>query len=224
MSDNRIALRDRQFYPILFMALISIIFIGILAVSYRFSEAKIAGNESREYKQKLITLFAEPLMIEAGVDVIDLVSPDAIENSFNTYVEELSLNLPDRRAYRFNINDKTVGFCFDISGNGLWGTMRALIAVTPDMQTIIAIEIYKQMETPGLGARIEELAFRKQFINRPLILNGSIVDYTLIPEDQEPMNETQIRQITGATITSRSVLNMISSEIKLISEVFEVER
>ena len=66
-----------------------------------------------------------------------------------------------------NINTKKLGekdfyvtsggdVAFEISGSGLWGPIRGIVAVLPDMKTIKGITIIYQEETPGLGGRIGE--------------------------------------------------------------------
>jgi Na+-transporting NADH:ubiquinone oxidoreductase subunit C len=85
-----------------------------------------------------------------------------------------------------------------------------LLALTPDFKTIINFAIYDQMETPGLGARVEESWFRKQFGGKPFATKSTSSGFTLIPEG-EVAGKTEVRQITGATITSSSVLRMLQS-------------
>jgi Na+-transporting NADH:ubiquinone oxidoreductase subunit C len=222
MSEKTVEFKDSALYPILFMVAVSIVFVGILASAYRLSEEKIARNDTREYQIQLLRLFEEPLQEIAGLDYRDLIGEADLEQNFEKYFQEFKLEEIDRIGYKFMIEGNVWGYCFDIAGNGLWGSMRALIAVRPDLSQIIAFAVYKQMETPGLGARIEEASFRNQFIGKALFEKGEIVAFNLISEEQEATADNQIRQITGATITSRSVLDMIHTEMKLIKSVFEV--
>ncbi len=222
MSESNTSFKDSSLYPILFMVLVSIVFVGVLATAFRFSEDKIALNDKKAYQIQLISLFDAPLRMYADIDYLDLIADDVLQENFNKYFQRFEIEGIDRYGYDFVIDDAVYGYCFDIAGNGLWGSMRALIAVTPDLKEIIAFAVYKQMETPGLGARIEEASFRNQFIGKGLIEKGEIVAYKLISEDQEVTDNSQIKQITGATITSRSVLDMIQSEMKLIKGAFEV--
>ncbi|MDZ4181684.1 MAG: FMN-binding protein, partial [Candidatus Cloacimonadaceae bacterium] len=122
----------------------------------------------------------------------------------------------DRVIYASVVGDSVIAYCTDIGGKGLWGSMRALVSTNRSFDTILDFAIYEQMETPGLGARISEEWFLKQFRGRPLISGGEAIQLDLIPEKQESADPTQINQVTGATITSASVLKMLRSELSYI--------
>jgi len=76
------------------------------------------------------------------------------------------------------------------------------------------------METPGLGARIEEDWFLAQFRDRIFVQNPDADDvtptYEFIAETQEPENEGQLKRVTGATITSAAVVRMLKDEFNII--------
>lgn len=206
--------REGSVYPVVFMVLVSIVFVGVLAAAYRLSEATINANEERSYHLQVFSVFRDEFVDADTFN--DIVAPENIKASYEKYFKELPLDLPDRKAYEFVVDGIKKGYYFDIAGNGLWGSMRAIIAISPDMSTIMGFSVYKQMETPGLGARIEEEAFKSQFKGKPLMVEGKLREFTLIPEDQAPDTDIQIKQITGATITTKSVINMIYSEMNLI--------
>jgi len=202
-----------QIYPILFMLAITIIFVGILATMFRLYEPKIKRNEEQSYQSQLLLLFANTLETKGIISKDNLLKQENLQENFSKFVHKLPLDLPERNAYEVKTDSEVLGYCYDILGNGLWGSMRALLALEPDKKTILGLVVYSQMETPGLGARIEEEGFRSQFSGRALYENGKLVDLVLIPEDQKPERDNEIRQITGATITSSSVLKMIKDEI-----------
>ena len=106
-----------------------------------------------------------------------------------------------------------IGYCFPISGSGLWGTIHALLAVTPDFEKIINIEIVDQNETPGLGGRITESWFKDQFKGKILINDNILNNFVLIPEN-EISKENEINQITGATASSKALVDMIYEDVK----------
>jgi len=211
--------RDSMLYPIVFMLITCLIFVGVLAVMYRSSEAKIEAYKKDSYQQLVLGLFAESIANATETKPYHIVNdyPDA----FNSYIKEVTLQGLDRRVFTATVGDSLLGYCFDIGGKGLWGSMRALIALSPDLKTLNGMVIYDQMETPGLGARIGEEWFLAQFNNIPIIDSNQpatpkIVDFELIPEGKQAANSRQIQQITGATITTTSVIKMLKDEITLI--------
>ncbi|PKN79049.1 MAG: hypothetical protein CVU48_06425 [Candidatus Cloacimonetes bacterium HGW-Cloacimonetes-1] len=221
MSKEKTGFRDSNIYPVLFMLGMSLLFIGILATVYRSFEQKIINNETQAYQKQLLSLFIDKIAESDPGVKIDLNND--LQANYQKYVKSIDLSYAGRYGYSIIVNNQIIGYCFDIMGNGLWGSMRMLIAVTPDMNTIINIDVYKQMETPGLGARVTESWFKDQFKDKLLFGTSGILDYSLIPEDQTADSGTQIRQITGASITSNAVLKMIKTEMSQIKETLQLQ-
>lgn len=206
--------RDGLSYPVLFMVLLSLIFVGILAAMYRFSEPKIKRQQREQYERAILGLCAEEIAQAAGTTAPEIVK--AYPQSFAQYISLLPEGTFPRKAFEAKYNGKTLSYVFDIMGKGLWGTMRALVATTPAADTILAFTVYDQMETPGLGARITESWFVDQFRRKALISSGEAVKFELIPEKQKAASSNQINQVTGATITTNAVISMLRKEISAI--------
>ena len=219
MTKEKTPFSETIYYPILFMIAVSIVFVGVLAVLYRSYEAKIEANLQNAYQLQIVKLLSSSISKAGGIPEAELLADPA--KTFSRYITE-EKGYP-RRCFAANVESKKLAFCFDIGGQGLWGSMRALLVLSPDLTEAYDFAVYDQMETPGLGSRITEEAFRTQFRGKKLLVNGKAVEYTLIPERQAEASPTQIRQITGATITTNSVLRMIKDEIKIIYDAKEVK-
>lgn len=199
-------------YPVIFMLVITIIFVGILAVFYRNSMAKIEANKVSEYNQLLVELLSGTLADSTGIDKAKLIKQR--DETIEQYIKPLDGY--SRKAFQLVYQDKPIAYLFDIKGKGLWGSMAAMVATDTEFQSIIEYAVYAQMETPGLGSRITEPFFKEQFKGKAAITSGVPQSYTLVPEGQEELAPEQIRQVTGATITSNSVLKMLADELKLL--------
>lgn len=228
MSNPKRSFLDSNIYPVLFMLLVTVIFVGVLSVFYRSTEKGIEIQKQQTYQMQILTLFADKLATETGIDKTQFTDINKLKENYKQYVVEKQIAMPSGMAVKplyFVASDSKgheLGYCFDVTGSGLWGTMRGLLAVTPDFGQIINFTIYDQMETPGLGARIEEPWFKAQFAGKPLINSNVISSYSLIPEEAQP-TDTQIRQITGATITSSSVLKIIQAAARELSKDFDLK-
>lgn len=94
-----------------------------------------------------------------------------------------------------------------IQGYGLWGTIYGFLTLESDMNTIKGISFYEHKETPGLGARIEEPKWRATWSGiHSYDENGEVA--TGVTKAGNP-KENWIDGISGATLTSRGVSNMI---------------
>lgn len=208
--------KETVFYPVVFMLLICIVFVGVLAVMFRSSEPKIKAYQKDSYQRMILELFA-PDLASLSSDTPETILASYPE-SYNSYIKAIQLPGIERQSFQAAYGDSLLGYCFDIGGKGLWGSMRALVALTPDLKKMKGMLIYDQMETPGLGARISEAWFLDQFKNLPVIdLNtGQVQRFELIPEGKRSESNHQIMQVTGATITTNSVIKMISDEINYI--------
>lgn len=214
MSTGKTSFMDSMLYPILFMLLITLLFVGVLAAMYRGSQNRINTQAQEAYERTVLDLCAQKIASESGASVEAVKS--AYPGSYRDYIQKVGLKGVDRAAYKAVVNEKTVSWIVDIPGRGLWGSMRALVALSPDLTSIMDINIYEQMETPGLGARIGEEWFRKQFSDKPVIVNGSPVQFEQIPEKQAPETPYQIKKVTGASITTGAVISMLKTELTKI--------
>ena len=95
-------------------------------------------------------------------------------------------------------NEAEIGFAFLAVGKGYGGLIDILIGLE-DETTLKGVTIVSHLESPGLGARITETAFTDQFAGI------NISDIALRQKGGE------IDAITGATISSRAVVEAIKA-------------
>jgi len=93
-------------------------------------------------------------------------------------------------------------------GNGYQGQIKMLVGVTADFTRFTGMSVLEQVETPGLGAKIAEKSFELQFKN---LATKPPIEY-IKGKALEKANE--IEAITGATISSRSVVNIINKTVE----------
>jgi len=97
----------------------------------------------------------------------------------------------------FGRQKEFIGVVFKASGKGYSSTIDTVVGMLKD-GTINAIKVLSQNETPGLGANVAEPGFTGRFSNQNLSgING-------------------IQAITGATISSKAVINSVKSRAEEI--------
>ena len=99
-----------------------------------------------------------------------------------------------------------------IRGYGLWGTLYGYISIENDFNTIAGIEFYDHKETPGLGAEVDNPKWKNLWPGKEIYQNGE-VSLTVIKgkvDNNDKGAQYEIDGLSGATITSRGVTNMIA--------------
>ena len=116
----------------------------------------------------------------------------------------------DAGLTRFYITKKgadPTGVVFVVTGVGYGGPIDLMLGLTPE-GTITGIQVLKHSETPGLGAKITEEKFLKQFPSK----NIQNTKWSLKKSGGD------IDQISGATISPTAVVTAIHAGLALFSD------
>ncbi len=101
-----------------------------------------------------------------------------------------------------------LAYAVPINGPGLWGSISGYIGVSEDLTKTTGLEFIKQDETPGLGGRITEDAYKNQFRGLDI---SNYTDKNIVIN--RPASGGNIDAISGATQTSTFVVNMINEDL-----------
>ena len=99
-----------------------------------------------------------------------------------------------------------------IRGYGLWGTLFGYIALEGDFNTVSGITYYEHKETPGLGAEVDNVDWKKSWIGKKIYQDNQVA-LTVIKgkvANDDPSKSYKVDGLSGATITGRGVSNMIN--------------
>lgn len=106
--------------------------------------------------------------------------------------------------------DDGLKYIFPVRGTGLWGPIWGFVSLNDDMNTIYGANFDHEGETPGLGAEISTAAFQAQFNGKKLFdESGKLVSITVTKAGQEAPEEHKVDGISGGTITSKGLQNML---------------
>ena len=107
-------------------------------------------------------------------------------------------------------------------GTGLWGPIWGYVSVGEDMNTIYGASFDHKTETPGLGAEIKEDFFELPFQGQQIYnMKGEYVSISVEKGGAEEGNKHEVNGITGGTITSNGVDEMLYRTIKIYTNYFE---
>ncbi len=96
-----------------------------------------------------------------------------------------------------------------IRGQGLWGLMEGFLSVRGDGNTIVGLSYYDQSETPGLGGEVENPRWKAQWDGKKIYQDGDYSDPEIALVKGGASNDYEVDALSGATLTSRGVTNML---------------
>jgi Na+-transporting NADH:ubiquinone oxidoreductase subunit C len=99
-----------------------------------------------------------------------------------------------------------------VKGMGLWSTLYGFVAIDRDLRTVRGLTFYEHAETPGLGGEVENPNWKAQWKGKLLFDNRGNVQIHLIKGSVDPISpqaQYQVDGLSGATITSRGVTNLL---------------
>jgi electron transport complex protein RnfG len=118
-----------------------------------------------------------------------------------------------------------VGVAIEAQGMGYQDIIRLLYGYAPQSQAIVGMEVLASKETPGLGDKIEtEPHFVANFeaLDTGLNEEGSALQNAIITvKEGEKSEPWQIDGITGATITSVAIGDILNNSANAWMPVFE---
>lgn len=151
----------------------------VLAVTYEVTKPTIDAEMRREEQTAL-----------------KMIIPDA--DSFTPAV------IGDIEYFNALKRSALIGYCIKVTGSGYSGYIRMLVGI--DMNGVIkGVSVLEHQETPGLGAKINELR------------RGETVPYFLKQFIGKSASNIAVRKnidaITGATISSKAVTDAINKTV-----------
>ena len=164
----------------------------VLAASYSGLSPRIEENRVAALNASLASIFTPS----------DGASPEAAGLTFSQLDTDRSV------VYSGERDGRLVGYAVRLQAQGYGGAITLLVGLSPYLESVSGLQVVEQVETPGLGGRITEAAFRRQFerlrADRPISFVKNI-------EPDPGANE--IQAISGATITSRAVVVGINEQL-----------
>ncbi|MEJ6776902.1 MAG: NADH:ubiquinone reductase (Na(+)-transporting) subunit C [Crocinitomicaceae bacterium] len=136
--------------------------------------------------------------------------------------KDKTLNSKDRNFPLFvGAKDGETMYVIPVVGNGLWGPIWGNISVGEDLKTIKGASFGHKGETPGLGAEISQSFFINRWIGEGISdQNGIAIKFEVV-KNGSGKETTKVDGITGGTITSVGVQEMVNRCMKPYVEYFK---
>lgn len=107
--------------------------------------------------------------------------------------------------------DGQTKYVIPVYGMGLWGAINGYVAINADKSTVFGTYFDHESETAGLGAEIKDnRAWQNQFQGKKLFAQDpNKIALAVSKKVEDP--STQVDGITGATLTSNGVTEMLQT-------------
>jgi Na+-transporting NADH:ubiquinone oxidoreductase subunit C len=104
--------------------------------------------------------------------------------------------------------------------------LKGYFAVQKDGHTVAGITFYEQKETPGLGAEIDQKWFTDNYKGKNILNNkGELVSVKVakgkVSEQPADVQQNMVDGISGATMTTRGVNDLLLAGLKSYRPYFE---
>lgn len=174
-------------------------------------------------------LFIVTAIAAAALAMVNSVTKEKIEAQKKQVVENaLTIALPaaDKDAIVKTTSDEleyytgyktpdkkdVVGYAIVAKGQGYSSEIQTMVGVDTS-GTIIGLTVMQQVETPGLGTKIEEVRYGEEKPWFQVQFIGRTHENLAVEQDGG-----DIKAITGATISSRAVTNSIRDALKKLGK------
>ena len=191
-------------YTIIYSAILVVIVAFLLSFVYQVLKPMQDKNVALDTKIHKLNALNKRNLDKADVEKIYT----------DAFVEEVNA---DGVSYEvFNI-DGLKKYLVPVKGQGLWGPISGYIALDEDKNTIFGTDFQHESETAGLGALITEEDFQKRFCGKKIFAEGTedvVISVVKSGKGGDMDASNYVDGITGATLTSNGVHDMINEGLK----------
>ena len=190
-------MRDKPYFAVVYMFVVTAFFASILIGFARLTRGRVEANEQLNFERAVVQSFPD---IEFKNDLqVHQIFVENFEKDEATGV------------FKYTKNGALQGYAVPFSGQGFWDDIEGVIGIAADKRTIKGIDFYEQNETPGLGARIDEDEFRKQFVGKKIEDTDEPIG--IVSAAQTP-GDNEVHAVTGATQTSVRLETLMNQDLR----------
>ncbi len=191
-------------YIIIYSAILVVIVAFLLAFVYQALKPMQDANVALDVKKQILY----------SLNIRDLDGSEAEAKYAEVVKQEAEKD--GQKYYLCEINGEDI-LVVSMKGMGLWGGISGFVSIHgDDTPTVYGAYFNHESETAGLGAEIKDSqAWQEKFIGKKVFVGDSDtheVALSVVKKVDDPT--TQVDCVTGATLTSNGVNDMIKAGLK----------
>ena len=195
----------KRLYSIVFMFVLTFFFAAVVSMVKVHNEERMQTNQQVKLQRIILKVL--------GVPVEEKAPNREVIQAFERRVKPIEVKGQTLYVGYSEDGRRITGYAFPVGGAGFWGPVYGLVSVDPEASRLLGIAFYRHSETPGLGARITEPWFTKQFAGQPLFpVEGDKKIFYLKPAGPGK-GPNELDAIAGATGTSRAVEAFVNRDL-----------
>ena len=196
----------KRFFQQSWLLIVSSFFFGLLIAAANAAwESKIYYNLN-VYKFNKI---AEEILPEAA-NFEDVSQKIDVET-------ERGGKIPVSLKKAVNSSGAAIGWLFTCQGAGFADQIQLILAVDDKFEKILGYGVLASNETPNFGDKIKQPYYRDQFVGAPA------TKLTLVKTGDPKKIDSDIVAISGATISSQAVVNIVNQFLPQVKEKMQTE-
>ncbi|MEJ2649989.1 MAG: FMN-binding protein [Sedimentisphaerales bacterium] len=143
--------------------------------------------------------------------------------NFEDALQNMTIETPSGKKVTTNVkkaldeNGDIIGWAFICKGAGFQDQIQLILVVDKSFEKIIGYGVLSSNETPGFGDKIKNSYYRDQFKGAPV---GPL---TLTKTGNPETIDSDIVAISGATVSSTAVVNIINEFLPAVKEKMQAE-
>ena len=111
-------------------------------------------------------------------------------------------------------------YIIPLRGKGLWGPIWGFISLEEDLNSVFGAVFDHKSETPGLGAEINRASFEDPFSGKSIFEGEEFTSIKVIKGGAEEGDMHGVDGISGGTITSDGVSDMLDERLRMYLPYF----
>ena len=193
-------LKVKYFFQQSWLLIVSSFFFGLLIAAANAAwQGRILQNEEDKFNNLAKQMLPDANSFETALEKVEIDTGKG-KKKFTSVKKALAADGP------------CIGWAFKCEGSGFADKIKLVLAVDADFKELKGFGVLSSNETPGFGDQIKLPYYRNQFVDIPA------EKLVLSKVGDSSKKDSEIIAISGATISSQAVVDIINNFLPQVKE------